>query len=979
VDGDKRIAEVLGSWQERRERGESMDPDALIAAHPEVAAELAARLVALGYLDGALADTAEPPAPSLSQLGDYRIVREIGRGGMGVVYEAEQISMRRKVALKILALPATSTRRAVERFHREAQAAGRLHHTNVVPVYGFGQHGGYWYYAMELIEGRPLADVIASARRAKPAESRLARSVLGERTHSELVPDTGTGTRAYFVRIAEMFAGVAEALHHAHQEGVIHRDVKPSNLLLDSDGCLKLVDFGLAAIADQVPVTVTGELLGTVAYMSPEQATVKGDAIDHRTDIYSLGATLYEVLTLRPPFEGNTVPRLFSRIANREPDRPRRHDPRVPRDLGTICLRAMEKDPARRYPDAEQMARDLHLFAIGATIRARRTGPVTRAWRRMRRHPLISALAFAALAGAITSIGLARRAAKEAELSFDFEYAALCAEAEEAAFRARHEQAYDLFREAIHFAPDRPEAYLGRALVPTERFDPRLVPHNSRTRGSIDEGLQDVERARARGLSPRTYHLARGYLFATAFSRLALVDSERQRAARYPAAGARDLYFEAVIEARAGDRRRALELCNEAIASRETASAVGYLARLRRSELRAKQGDDAGALADLQTIRELGDERPQLGVSIAILWRRLEKPDLAEKELSGVIAKLRRGAAPPELWHAVAIRLRQELDWRQRVVESGLELCPESVDLLLDRADLLRRHGEFERSVSDCEKALRLAPGHVFANYLLGQALSCLREYDRALDCYRLAEPKAADEALLQRGNLRVGVLRGGWAMNRRGWVLLKLARYDEAADAFGNAFDANPGRANFRSHQGLALALAGRHPEARVVLDEAVRRYPGTLSYYKALVFRACFAAARERPEDALADFAEAADHKLGVTGAASYLLRAMARQKVGRLREALDDIERSLRMDPGRPEFHYRRGRILLDLKEPQRALEAFERGLELKPGAEELEWGRSLARRDLGLPPADAVHVPVAEHEEGLYALSRLENIG
>jgi serine/threonine protein kinase len=305
---EERLAGILGDWLERRDRGEAVPPEEVIRTHPDVAEALGARFRALGVLGGALAKGLPEGAPAA--IGDFRLVREIGRGGMGVVYEAEQTSMRRRVALKVLSVGIAGTSHAVKRFQREAQVAGRLHHTNIVPVYAMGQHGGQWYYAMELIRGRPLDEVIAEARARGRASSGAG---LAE-----------TGDRSYFVRAAEMFAGVAEALHLAHQEDTVHRDIKPSNLMLDDDGFLKIVDFGIARYAHGDSLTLTGGLLGTPVYMSPEQAAARGVEVDQRTDVYSLGATIYETVTLSPPFEGRTLQEVCSQIVTQDPAPPRR-------------------------------------------------------------------------------------------------------------------------------------------------------------------------------------------------------------------------------------------------------------------------------------------------------------------------------------------------------------------------------------------------------------------------------------------------------------------------------------------------------------------------------------------------------------------------------------------------------------------------------------------------------------------------------
>ena len=256
-------------------------------------------------------------------LGDFRIKREIGRGGMGVVYEAEQISIGRKVALKILPFAAVFDERRLQRFKNEAQAAGMLRHPNIVGVYSVGTERGVYYYAMELIEGRNLAQVIESLydepgivdglenARFDPS-NRNSQNVESSSAAFDTRPIAGLSTRGsgsghrleFFQSVARLGVQAAEALEHGHQIGIVHRDIKPSNLLVDSKGHLWVTDFGLATTQSGQNVTITGDLVGTLRYMSPEQALANRVIIDHRSDIYSLGATLYELLTLRPMFAG---------------------------------------------------------------------------------------------------------------------------------------------------------------------------------------------------------------------------------------------------------------------------------------------------------------------------------------------------------------------------------------------------------------------------------------------------------------------------------------------------------------------------------------------------------------------------------------------------------------------------------------------------------------------------------------------------
>jgi serine/threonine protein kinase len=368
--------------------------------------------------------------PSSSQapqrLGDFEVVRELGRGGMGVVYEARQLSLNRKVALKVLAPGLGLTAKVLERFRREAEAAAKLHHTNIVPVFATGEQDGVHFYAMELIVGPSLDLVIKHLRPAEPGVP-TPRSELDatgpDVAGSTLAALSPSGTSSlptseggYFDTIARMVADVAAALDYAHKQGIIHRDVKPSNLLLSPEGRFVLSDFGLARVLEQPGMTVTGEFLGTPAYMSPEQVMSGHIPVDYRTDIYSLGATLYELLTLRPPFTGQRRDQILSQIIHKEPAPPRQRNKQVPRDLETICLKALDKDPDKRYPNAGQMADDLRRYANRFTILARRVGPVERFRKWVRRHPALSvslALAVIALMTAAVFGYLARQSSKE--------------------------------------------------------------------------------------------------------------------------------------------------------------------------------------------------------------------------------------------------------------------------------------------------------------------------------------------------------------------------------------------------------------------------------------------------------------------------------------------------------------------------------------------------------------------------------------
>jgi serine/threonine protein kinase/tetratricopeptide (TPR) repeat protein len=331
-------------------------------------------------------------------LGEYRIVREIGRGGMGVVYEAEQLSLGRRVALKVLPSAASLDPRQRQRFQVEAQAAALLHHEHIVPVFGIGFDQGFHYYAMQLIDGRPLTRIIQDFA-GRPASENGERSsaLAGESS-------TGTGTgldrpagikspshsslsREHCRETARLGVQAARALEHAHEIGVVHRDIKPSNLLLDDRGNLWVADFGLARLPQEdLDLTRTGDLVGTLRYMSPEQVRAQRGGVDSATDIYSLGVTLYELLTLRPAFDAPDRQELVRRILDDEPTRPRRINSSIPRDLETIILKSMEKEPSARYRSARDLADDLTRFLEDQPVQARRPSLANRVVKWSRRH-----------------------------------------------------------------------------------------------------------------------------------------------------------------------------------------------------------------------------------------------------------------------------------------------------------------------------------------------------------------------------------------------------------------------------------------------------------------------------------------------------------------------------------------------------------------------------------------------------------------
>ncbi|HUG90949.1 MAG TPA: serine/threonine-protein kinase [Planctomycetaceae bacterium] len=419
----------------------------------------------------------------LEQLGDYRIIREIGRGGMGVVYEAEQLSLGRHVALKVLSRAALQNPRQIKRFEHEARAAARLHHTNIVPVFDVGAHEGILFYVMQFIQGASLDQVLDDVKRLRDIEPTAAHSneawevslsevaagrhratrrtadgnrrsatrwdgesrtrvgeddsadqTTGWRSGSPVAADEDTAlnrlsdtatfsgramlpgtteagqrTATYFESVARIGVQVADALAYAHAQGVTHRDIKPSNLLLDTRGIVWITDFGLAKTRDQENLTHTGDFVGTLRYMAPERFAENSDPnteVDPRSDIYSLGLTLYEMLAFRPAFDADRQ-RLMRQVMDGKPVRLRKLSPDVPRDLETIVHKAIERNPAHRLQTAAEFAADLRRFLDDEPIRARRVSLPERVWRWCRRNPAQSWTTLGALAVVVATLAFA--------------------------------------------------------------------------------------------------------------------------------------------------------------------------------------------------------------------------------------------------------------------------------------------------------------------------------------------------------------------------------------------------------------------------------------------------------------------------------------------------------------------------------------------------------------------------------------------
>jgi serine/threonine protein kinase/tetratricopeptide (TPR) repeat protein len=439
----ERLTSVLDRYLSAIEQGEPLSRDELVAENPDLADALTAHFRNLDDLHGiaesanalSLADGAFDQGEidrGAQRIGDFRIVREIGRGGMGIVYEAMQVSLSRRVALKILPFAAVLDPKQIARFKNEAQAAAQLYHPNIVPVYAVGVDRGVHYFAMKYIEGQPLDRAIAQLRLAQSNDAsgtfRPNDISLADTVPYRLDPATPPGSmlsverRRYIPTVIRLGIQAAEALHAAHEVGIVHRDIKPSNLMLDDQGRIWVTDFGLARCQTDASLTRTGDLIGTARYMSPEQASGRSALVDQRTDVYSLGATLYELLTLEPAFAGDDVQALLRLIDQEEPRRLRQHRSDIPVDLETVIAKAMAKHPAERYTTAEEFAADLRRVLDGKPTQARAPTPLDRMVKWTRRHTrlVLAATAISMLAtfGLVAATLLVNAARQNADDNF---------------------------------------------------------------------------------------------------------------------------------------------------------------------------------------------------------------------------------------------------------------------------------------------------------------------------------------------------------------------------------------------------------------------------------------------------------------------------------------------------------------------------------------------------------------------------------
>ncbi len=850
---DPALFDLVEEMAARLQAGDAADVEAWIAAQGEHAERLRRLLPTVRVMAelGSCPGSAPPPGtedgPLSGVLGDFRIVREVGRGGMGVVYEAEQISLRRRVALKVLPLAGMLDERRLRRFQNEAQAAAGLHHSHIVPVYFVGSERGVHFYAMQFIDGHTLAETIRQLRQAGEAAAPVQAPAPGHAGSDERItaqpPPAGPATtepaarqatltsagarpgRDYFRRVAELAVQAAEALDHAHQLGVVHRDVKPANLMVDGLGNVWVTDFGLAQVQQgEASLTLTGDLVGTLRYMSPEQALGKRAPIDHRTDVYSLGATLYELLTLRPVFGGSDRQELLRQIAFEEPVRPRRLDRAIPAELETIVLKALEKDPAERYATAQELAEDLERWLKDQPLRARSPSLVQRVRKWARRHRAVvwAGAAVVLLAGGMLAAGLGWAAHDWA---------------------TKREATAKVVNQALDEADQwQRRGRLPEALSAAQRADGLVAG------GTADDALRRRVRLRVNDLDLlASLEEARVQMSAVRNGQFDLALGER----RYG-----EIFRTSHLDVEAGSVEEAARRLRESTVAVELAAALDHWAITRR-HLRGRDDASWKRLLDVARAADPDAQRDRLRRALRGRDRRalvalaaaksasqlplptalaLEKAlrDLGAYEEALALLKRVQRHHPNDFWinTSVFITLRSMKAARHeealRFCTAAVALRPQSPGARVNLGDALRDSGDLDGAVAELREALRLQNDYAEAHNDLGVALADQEHRDRAIAEYREAIRLRNDyadahnnlgAALLAKGDVdaaiaecRVAVkLRNDIALFHKvlGEALLRKRIFEEAIREFQAALRIDPQFAD--AHNGIGCVLSDR------------------------------------------------------------------------------------------------------------------------------------------------------------------------
>ena len=876
------------------------------------------------------------PPPSIP---GYAIGELLGFGGMGVVYRAEQDRLKRAVALKMIRADAHVSGGQLERFRVEAEAVARLRHPHVVQIYEIGEAGGVPYFSMELLEGGRLAE-------------RLSRSPLPIRAAAELA------------------ATLAGAVHAAHRVGIVHRDLKPGNVLFDADGVAKVADFGLAKrLEADDGQTLTGQVMGTPSYMAPEQARGLNREVGPAADVYALGALLYEMIAGRPPFKGSNSSDTLLQVVSQDPVPPSRLQPKLPRDLETICLKCLAKEPSRRYASAEGLALDLGRFLDGKSIHARPTPFWERAAKVVRRRPLTSTLAAVAL---MTALGLGLSLARD--------------------LAAEHEHRRVLVgrqREALQ------SLALGLGQLERGDLDEARVTLSNLAASLADEPvLADLRRGARKGLDDVERRRQRADAQARAVARLGRFRDLRDEALRLdgvsaldpdsgepPRGAAEEAFFRQAgspKQVRAAARKALAvfgpgEAPHEGATAEERAEVASgvLLMRLVESEATARPGpgEDPGAQAR-EALRLLDGAAIPLARSPAFHLRRaacldrLGDPDAAAKERAEA-----ETLAPADAFDRLLLgreRCRRgQWDEASRHLEAALRERPDSfwARYWLAMAELNGSPPRVAEAKTDLTTCLLQQPGaawlYLHRGYAYGQMAVSFAAAARPGDAGASLREKAdglfedaeADFREARRLGLDADLSYRLWMA--RGVVRHQRGRPADALADFDAAIEADPARYNAFASRAQALRRLGRRDEAVEALTRAIALRPGLADLYRGRALARLDGPDDPQAEAALRDLEESARLEVAEprAAAADHARRARLLLKLGRNDAALEAAGAALAIAPDQAEAHGARVAGLLEQGRFDAMLDACNAALAAGPATAELHRLRGVAREGRG----------------------------
>jgi serine/threonine-protein kinase len=841
-----------------------------------------------------------PAATDLPRISGYDVQAVLGQGGMGVVYQAWHLRLNRPVALKMLLAGAYARPEELQRFLREAETLAGLNHPNIVRVHDAGGTDTQPWFTMELLEGGSLSRQLAGT----PQPARQA---------------------------AQLLATLAEAMHAAHQAGIIHRDLKPANVLLTADGVPRITDFGLARrLEGHAGLTSSGAAVGTPSYMAPEQAQGKLRALGPAVDVYALGAILYELLTGRPPFRAETAAETLLQVIHSEPVPPSRLNARVPRDLETICLKCLEKEPRRRYPSARALAEDLGRFLEGRPILARPLSRAERCWRWSRRNPRETALAGLALLVLFLVGGGAwwsdrQRALRQTEQALQEARTRQGAQGALEQARVLRRQAHwaeakkALEQVALLIGDEGPED-LRQQLAQSWR-DTRMAQTLDRiaqAKATIVDGRFDTAQA------PPAYALAfRNY-------GLAIRDESVAELARR----IRDSELEQELVDALDDWifLEPSDLVQKLVA---VASAVDP-APWRDQVRQAMAGRNMAALACLAEVAPLAKQSVPLLVALG--WQLSSPREEGVVIACGGASQVGFLASPGGLGPLVAALAR--ISAGSDPVRLLRRLQPEHladylVNLTLGTALAMRDPGE---AVSYYRAALAVRPGSVAVHSNLGVALNNKGRTDEAIDQFRRAVQIDPNDL---------------WTRDNLGMALGLAGRTDEAIEQFQQILRLDPRFAPAHNHLGFALASQGRIDESLGYFEQALRINPGDATVHVNLgntLFR------QHRIDDAIDHFRQALRIAPRHAQAHNHLGVALANK--GRIDEAIDHFEQALRIDPRDASAHDNLGHALWLQGRIDKAIYHYRQAIAFDPRS-------AHAHNHLGVALADKGRIDEAIH--------------